>query len=103
MNSHLKLYIGMPNPDGIEEFLYLDLVVPNREVTLWTSSKELNNCSGEDFLDILTTAISEASIYVKNLNLRVNIDAETIAEIAEDFTERESRELSGLLKEIRKE
>ncbi len=98
--SYLKLYIGTPGEDFID-FLYLDLVVPGREIPLWSSKEELNDCSGEDFLDVLEKALNEASLYVKALGLQVMIDSETILEMAEDYTERVSKEIVKLIKEAK--
>lgn len=102
-NSCLKLYIGIPDPDDVKEYLYLDLVIPHREISLWRSKDELNDSGSEDFLKTLEEAINEATLYVRALNLRINIDAETIMEIAEDFSEREVKELNKILQEVRKE
>lgn len=102
-NSYLKLYIGIPDPDDVDEYLYLDLVVPGREKTLWSSPDKLNDSSGDDILQLLEEVINEAIIYSKALNLQISIDAETLEELVEDFTERHVKEFHQLIKEIRKE
>jgi|WetSurMetagenome_2_1015567.scaffolds.fasta_scaffold103909_4 hypothetical protein len=96
----LKLYIGMPQGD-VKEFLYLDISIPNREVPLWRSKDELNGSSGEDFLKTLEIALNEASLWVNTLGIQLKIDTESIKEMADDFSEREEKEIKKLLKEIK--
>jgi hypothetical protein len=98
--SYLNLYIGTPGDDG-SDFLYLDLVIPGREVPLWSSKEELNDCGGDDFLKLLEEALNEASLYVKSLGLQVRIDIETILEMTEDYSERISKEVTKLIQEVR--
>jgi len=94
----LKLYVGTPEDDG-RDFLYLDLEIPSREVPLWESKEELGDCSGQDFLKVLSDALNEAFLYMKYLGLKLKLDKETIAEMSEDFSEKDSREIKELLKE----
>lgn len=98
--SCLKLYIGTPREDGMD-YLYLDLAIPSREICLWSSKEELNDCSGDDFLELLEDVLNEASLWIRALGLRMQIDTETILQIADDYSERVNKDVVNLLKEIR--
>lgn len=97
----LRLYIGIPDDNDMLEYLYLDLVIPNREIPLWKSKTDLNNISGEDFLGILEKALNEASLWTIHLGTQLQIDAESIVEMADDFTDRSGRDVRKLLKEVK--
>ena len=97
--SFLSLYTGMD--EDYEEYLFLDLNIPNREINLWISPGSTDNCSPADLLKYLESALNEARLYMNNLGLRLRIDKEMIAEMSEDFSNQDRRNVHELLKEAR--
>jgi hypothetical protein len=97
--SKLKLYIGIPE-NSTQEYLYLDLAIPGRSVNLYTSPDEIGDDSAEDFMKVLSDAINEATLWIRSLGIKLTIDAETIRQIADDYSERASKEVYTLIKEI---
>lgn len=94
--SFLKLYTGLT--DDFEEFLYLDLVIPNRHISLWVSPDNLDNCNSSDLLKYIGDALNEASLYTRNLGIRLSVDTETIVELSEDFSYEERKSINQLIK-----
>lgn len=96
---YLKLYVGMT--ETYEEYLYLDLKIPTREIPLWESKESLENCSGEDLLKYIGDALNESSLYTKNLGIRLKIEMGLITELFDDFSDKDKRNIHELLKEIK--
>lgn len=99
MSNKLHLEVGQ-NEEGMD-FLLLELEIPGRSVPVWESKHSLNNCSGDDFLDMLAEGLNEATLWVRAFNLHVVIDAETILELSEDFSAKTNRITQQLLKETK--
>lgn len=99
----LKLYVGIPK-DSVEEFLYLDLCIPGREVNIWNSEKighDLNTCSGVDFMKDLQDIFNEATLWSRILGIQLKVDVETLLEIADDFSEQSVRGVKELVLEVK--
>lgn len=97
--TFLRLYMG--TDENAEEFLCLDLKIPRRIVPLWISPTSLNNCTPKDLLGYLTKALNEASLYTRNLGIRLKFDGDTIGELVEDFSKEEKRDLIRTIKETK--
>jgi hypothetical protein len=76
------------------------LAVPTREINLWSSLEELNDCSGADFLGCLEMAFNEARIFSKCLGLRIKIEMEEILDTVQEMEESEARNVRKLIKEM---
>jgi hypothetical protein len=98
-NSYLNVYIGNPSGENWLNYLYLDLVIPGREVTLFESAS-LDDCSGADFLEYLEKAFNEARLYGKFLGLKLHVEMDEILTQIEDMEESEAKNARILLKEI---
>lgn len=96
---YLKIYIGTPEDDW-EDYMYLDLIVPGRDVTLYCSKNSLNTDSAQDLLDELEKTFNEARMYAKSLGLKVRVETEEILAMAEEAEESASKSVKNLLKEM---
>ena len=97
----VKVYIGIPEKDTADEFLYVDIVIPGRERNLYTSPQKLNDCAADDFMDYLEAALNEAFLWARHLGIKVQIDSESLLSIAEDYSERTVRGIHALIKEAK--
>ncbi len=97
--SYLSIYIGNPGEDDWTDHLYLDLVIPGREVNLYGSAS-LDDSSGEDLLKYLEIAFNEASLYARFLGLKIRVEMDEILSQIEDMEEEESKYAKALLKEL---
>ena len=100
-NGVIKAYIGIPEKDSSDEFLYVDMVVPGREVNLYTSPQKLNDCAADDFMEYLEAALNEAFLWARHLGIKVQIDSESLLSIAEDYSERTLKGIHALMKEVK--
>lgn len=96
-NPYLNMYVGTPNEENWEDFLYLDLVIPGREVQLYCSKHSLNGGTGTDLLAYLEEAFNEAQLYNRYLGLKTHIEIEPILEILEESDESVQKNVKALL------
>lgn len=97
----VKVYIGIPDKDTADEYLYVDIAIPGRERNLYTSPQKLNDSAADDFMEYLEAALNEAFLWARCVGIKVQIDTESLLSIAEDYSERTLRGIHALIKEVK--
>lgn len=103
MNTYLNISVGTPE-NSHEDFLFLDLIVAGREITL-ESSVPLDGISGPELLTELEKILNLACLLAKELRLKIKVDVEGILDEAGDecVDERDMKNIKKLVKETLEE
>lgn len=98
MTGRIKIYVGQ-DEETMEDFLYTELQIPNREIILHTSDS-INDGTLEDFLQALSDSLNEATIWVRHLGIPIVVNREELMAIAEELEEDSAEKIVRLLKEV---
>lgn len=103
MSTYLNISVGTPE-NSHESFLFLDLMVAGREITV-ESSQSLDGISGDEFLDELEQVLNTACLLSKELKLHIKVDLDGILEEADEefFDEDSMKNIKKLVKEVLEE
>lgn len=96
-NARINVYVGTPL-DGVEDFLYVDLVIEGVEFTMWKSPTSLENITGQQYLELLGEALNVAKL-LSRMDLKIET-GDDIIDATEDFNEEIQRNVRALLREI---
>lgn len=82
--AHLKLYIGTSEEDW-QDYIYLDLITSDgTEFSLDSSEEDLDSISGDEFLTEMERICNAASLFQKELKLKLEINRDEILEAAQE-------------------
>lgn len=104
MTSRLNIYVGCPEEDLSNDYLCLDIDLPDGSEIPVEQSEYIGSLSEKDFLAILGGFCNRANYLAKELGLPISIGLEEILLtcIEENFSESALKAVRSLAGELRK-
>jgi hypothetical protein len=101
VDKYIRLSVGIPE-NGHEDYLFLELVVGPYEIELDRSANSLDGMTDSDFILAMEDLLNTATIFSRNLNLKINVDVDGIVSEAQELelSEKAYKNIMSLIQEV---